>query len=266
MGQFTDSLQLLKQEPGENPNIWGDAHNDQFIELLDEAIAGSVIIDMTGITDYTLSDDQGITNEARLMCIVLEGFPPAGTITVNVPNRQKLYAMFNGTPKAIQIKPQGGVAVELPFFPAQRWITIDETLNQAFLLEATGRNHVIPVEFATNMESATGTITDGGGATTTVYWSFEGSTFAIGWDDLQATVASTSFIMTGNFPSPPERPQSFQLYIEENLHPIGVMDAYATFTTDRIEFFPSDTFNDAWQNGSVRRIRQTWLQYNIAPN
>jgi len=262
MGLFTDSLQLLKQEPGENPNIWGEAHNDQFIELADEAIAGQTIIDMTGITDYTLSDDAGISNEARLMCIVLDGFPPAGTITVNVPNRQKLYAFINSTPKNIQIKPQGGVAVELPFFPAKRWITIDETLNQAFLLEATG----VVLPFTGDMEQTTGTITDGGGATTTVYWSFEGSTFAIGWDDLIATVTSTSFIMTGSFPTPPERPQSFQLFIEEDLHPIGVMDAYAVFTTNRIEFFPQDTFNDAWQNGSARRIRQTWLQYNVAEN
>ena len=144
MGQFTESLQLLKQDPGENPNIWGDAHNNQMIDLVDEAVAGSKVIDMTGITDYTLSDDAGASNEARLACIVLEGFPPAGTITVNVPNRQKLYAFFNGTPKVISIKPQGGVGVDLPFFPAQRWITIDSTLNQAFLLEASGRNHVLP--------------------------------------------------------------------------------------------------------------------------
>lgn len=265
MGQFTDSLQLLKQDPGENPNIWGDAHNDQFIELVDEAVAGATVIDMTGISDYTLSDDAGASNESRLMAITLANFPPAGTVTVNVPNRQKLYAIYNNTPKVITIKPQGGVGADVPF-QATRWVTIDETLNQAFLLEATGRLHVIPIEGGTTQETTLGTITDGGGATTNVYWSFEGSTFAIGWDDLLATVTSTSFILTGAFPTPPERPQSFQLYIEENLHPIGVMDAYATFTTNRIEFFPSDTFNDAWQNGSVRRIRQTWLQYNIAPN
>ena len=265
MGLFTDSLQLLKQDPGENPNIWGDAHNNQMIELADEAVAGAVDIDMTGISDLTLSDDAGASNESRLMCIVLSGFPPAGTVTVNVPNRQKLYCISNRTPKIISIKPQGGVGANVTF-QTVRWVTIDETLNQAFLLEATGRFHVIPIEFMANQDQTTGTITDGGGATTTVYWSFEGSTFAIGWDDLQATVASTSFIMTGAFPSPPERPQSFQLFIEENLHPIGVMDAYATFTTNRIEFFPQDTFNDAWQNGSVRRIRQTWLQYNVAPN
>ncbi len=261
MGQFTDKLQLLKQDPGENPNIWGDTHNNQFIDLADEAVSGRFIKDMTGISDYTLTDDPGISNESRNVFIHLSGFPPAGTITVNVPNRQRLYAIYNNTPKVISIKPQGGIGVDV-IFQSKRWVTIDQTLNQAFLLEATG----IVLPFTGLMNSATGTITDGGGATTTVYWSFEGSTFAIGWDDLQATVGSTSFIMTGAFPTPPERPQSFQLYIEENLHPIGVMDAYAVFTTNRIEFFPSDTFNDAWQSGSVRRIRQTFLQYNIAEN
>lgn len=261
MGQFTDSLQLLKQDPGENPNIWGDTHNNQFIDLTDEAVAGAFIKDMTGLTEYTLNDDPGISNESRNMFIHLANFPTAGVVTLNVPNRQKLYAIYNNTPQTITVTPQGGVGVDV-IFQSKRWVTIDSTLNQAFLLQSTG----IVLPFKGDMESATGTITDGGGATTTVYWSFEGSTFAIGWDDLIATVASTSFIMTGAFPSPPERPQSFQLFIEEDLHPINVMDAYAVFTTNRIEFFPQDTFNDAWQNGSARRIRQTWLQYNIAEN
>lgn len=264
MGLFTDSLQLLKQDPGENPNIWGDTHNDQFIDLCDEAVAGAFVKDVTGLSDYTLNDDPGVSNESRPMLIHFFNFPLAGIFTVNVPARQKLYAVNNNTPQTLSIKPQGGVGVSLPP-QTQRWVTIDETLNQAFLLEATGRFHVLP--FIGLMNSATGTVENSGGVTLQVNWSFEGSTFAIGWDDFTATVTATTRAITGAFPTPPERPQSFQLYIEDSVEANGVMDAYATFTANRIEFFVSASLaGAAWTNPSTIRIQQTFLQFNIAEN
>lgn len=256
MSAFTESLRLVKQDVGENDQIWGDALNSGFIDLVDAGVAGLVTVDMNG-GDTSLTDEDGAPSEARAMFIKLDGFP-AGPSTLTVPRRSKLYAIFNETSQIITVKPLGGVGDTINTQEVL-WFTVDVVTNRCFVLLSSGT--VVPAALV--QVPVTATITDAiSGDTTKQFNSLsEGTQFAIGWDTMLVAVDSVLFVATGFFPTAPARAQSYQMFILENGTPV---DCYAVFTTQRIEWFKSD--GSAWIFGSTRIINQTWLQYNRALN
>ena len=256
MAFFTEKLRLIKQNVGENDQIWGDALNSGFIDLVDAGIAGLVDVDMNG-GDTSLTDEDGAPSEARAMFLNLFGSPP-GPSTLTVPNRSKLYAIRNGTTQIITVKPLGGTGDTITN-QATQWFTVDEATQRAFNLLSSGT--VVP--FTVTQVPVTATIVDAfaGDLTQQLNSIQEGTQFAIGWDTLSTSVNSVLFVMTGFFPTAPVRAQSYQMFITENG---SAVDCFAVFTTQRIEFFKSD--GSAWISGSLRVVSQTWLQYNQALN
>ena len=106
---YTDNLRVTKQGTNDNPNTWGDIVNSQVIELLEEAIAGVIEIDVTGTSDIDIATSaiNGASDEARHAVLKLTGVLGAD-IDLIVPSVEKVYAVdcqFTGG--TVRIIPSG---------------------------------------------------------------------------------------------------------------------------------------------------------------
>lgn len=108
---YTDNLRITKQGDNDNPNTWGQIVNQQIVELFEEAIAGVIEVNCTGISDVDLSltTSNGGTDSARHAVLELTGTVGAD-INVIVPSVEKIYlvrADFTGD-YTVTVKPTGG--------------------------------------------------------------------------------------------------------------------------------------------------------------
>jgi hypothetical protein len=108
---FTNSLRLVLPATGELSNTWGTVFNAGATSLIDTSIAGTASITMTS-TDYTLSNSNGVADEARAMFIVLGGTPGA-SYQVICPAVSKLYFVTNNTGFAQTVKTSAGSGVSV---------------------------------------------------------------------------------------------------------------------------------------------------------
>ena len=110
---YTTLLKTEQQADGENSGTWGQKANVVFV-LLEEAMAGMETIAVTGGTK-TLSDTQGVSNEARNAILKFTGTLTSNS-TVEIPARSKKYTVWNATNGAytLTIGVSGGTAVTVP--------------------------------------------------------------------------------------------------------------------------------------------------------
>lgn len=109
---YTNSLRLVLPATGELANTWGTVFNAGATTLIDTSIAGSASITMTA-ADYTLSNANGATDEARSMFLVLGG-TPGGSYNVICPAVSKLYFVTNSTGAAQTVKTSAGTGISVP--------------------------------------------------------------------------------------------------------------------------------------------------------
>lgn len=107
---YTTSLRLTK--PADGDINWGQTVNTGITDLVDASVAGTTTITMTA-ADYTLSNTNGTTDEARRMFIVATGSPGAPR-NVICPAVSKLYFFRNDTAFALTLKTSGGSGVSVP--------------------------------------------------------------------------------------------------------------------------------------------------------
>lgn len=110
---FTSLLRLVLQETGGNQNVWGDINNASAIDLLEDAIAARLDLDVTPAIDpVILTAQNGADDQARNAVIALTGVP-GGTRNIIVPSTSKLYIVSNETADEMTIKTvaNAGVAV-----------------------------------------------------------------------------------------------------------------------------------------------------------
>ena len=107
---YTPSLRLAK--PGIGDVNWGTTANDGTFELTDFSIAGTASITVGG-SDYTLSNLNGVTDEARAMFISAGG-APAAPRNVICPAVSKLYFFRNGTGQTLTLKTALGSGIAVP--------------------------------------------------------------------------------------------------------------------------------------------------------
>jgi hypothetical protein len=89
---YSTSLSLILQNAGENSTTWGSFANTNFQTLLEQAIVGQSTIVMAK-ADYTLSNIDGTTDQARNAAIIITG-SQSGTYNVICPAVQKLYMII----------------------------------------------------------------------------------------------------------------------------------------------------------------------------
>jgi hypothetical protein len=99
---YTNLLGLAKPVTGTESNTWGDVVNDQITELVEEAIAGSVSLNVTA-GNVTLTDTQGAANQARAAALIISGSPGVSR-NIIAPSRDKTYFVVNGSDSDVVIK------------------------------------------------------------------------------------------------------------------------------------------------------------------
>ena len=110
---FTSLLRLVLQETGGNQNVWGDINNASAIDLLEDAIAARLDLDVTPATDPVfLTTENGADDQARNMILALTG-APGGTRDIIVPSTSKLYIVSNETADVMTIKTVANAGVDV---------------------------------------------------------------------------------------------------------------------------------------------------------
>jgi len=112
MPSYTTSLRLVQPATGEYSGAWGTQVNDSLTALVDKAVAGTTSITMTA-ANYTLTNANGVADEAKSMFLVLGGTPGA-SYQVIVPTASKLYFVTNSTGFAQTVKTSGGSGISVP--------------------------------------------------------------------------------------------------------------------------------------------------------
>jgi hypothetical protein len=110
VASYTDRLRITKQGDNDNPNTWGDVLNGQVFELMEEAIAGVIEVDMTGASSVNIATtvNNGASDVARNAVLELTGVIGA-SIDLIVPSVEKTYLVRCAhTGGVINIKPSGG--------------------------------------------------------------------------------------------------------------------------------------------------------------
>ena len=107
---FSPSLRIELIGDGDQSGIWGQTTNNNLGALIEQAIAGVVTITMVD-TNYTMTNFNGVTDEARNQVLVLEGINTAQRNLI-APLVEKTYTIKNTTTGgfAVQIIGPSGVA------------------------------------------------------------------------------------------------------------------------------------------------------------
>jgi len=110
---YTTSLKIQQIGNGEQSGVWGTTTNTNW-NLIEQAVAGVVTITMAN-ANYTLSNLNGVLDEARNMVIVVGG-TNSGVYQVVAPLVNKYYVVSNQTSGgyAIQIGGATGSIVSIP--------------------------------------------------------------------------------------------------------------------------------------------------------
>jgi hypothetical protein len=112
MASYTTSLRLVQPNTGEYSGTWGTQVNTGLTALVDTSVAGTATITMT-TADYTLSSNNGATDEARAMVLNLTGLPGLAR-NVICPAVSKVYVVYNNTGYAQTLKTSAGSGISVP--------------------------------------------------------------------------------------------------------------------------------------------------------
>ena len=142
---YTTSLKIQEIGNGEQAGVWGSTTNTNWM-LAEQAIAGVQTITMAN-ANYTLSNLNGVLDEARNMVLVVQG-TNSGVYQVIAPlNQSKMYVVSNQTTGgyAITIGASSGAVISIPngttaqvytdgtnFYSAQTGSAGDFTVNGNF--------------------------------------------------------------------------------------------------------------------------------------
>ena len=112
---YSPSLKLELIGNGDQSGTWGTTTNNNLGTLLEQAITGVQNITMSN-ADYTLTNYNGVTDEARNAVLVVGGTNSAIRQIVIPTNQEKLYVIRNATSGgyAITIGAVTGTTVSIP--------------------------------------------------------------------------------------------------------------------------------------------------------
>ena len=111
---YTTSLKIQEIGNGEQSGVWGSTTNTNWT-LIEQAVAGVQTITMSN-SNYTLTNLNGVSDEARNMVLVVTG-TNSGIYQIVAPlNQPKMYVIYNNTTGgyAITIGASSGSIVTIP--------------------------------------------------------------------------------------------------------------------------------------------------------
>jgi len=111
---YTTRLRFEKQGDGENPNSWGDILNQNVIDLIDEAVAGYVIVSVSS-SPISLSENNGAVDQSRNASLEFAGTLTAD-VTITIPSHEKTYFLRNVATGsfAVKMKTASGSVYSVP--------------------------------------------------------------------------------------------------------------------------------------------------------
>lgn len=188
---YTPSLRLTKPEISANNDAWAALLNAGMIGLLDDAIAGETVVDVTA-GNVTLSENDGAADEARAMFVRIIGTPGVTrfiitTLSSAVPS--KLYIFTNNSDSLVSVSP-GGSSVSI--LPGQVVLCYaDPVVGGMFEVTQVGDFIGVGTLFTSVMGTLTLDIlpTPGGGATTVLAeYVFQGAFAFLTFQEFLSTV------------------------------------------------------------------------------
>jgi len=111
---YSPSLRIELPGSGEQSGVWGTTTNNNLGTLLEQSIAGVQAITMTD-ANYTLSNYNGVSDEARKAVLVVSG-TNAAVRDIIAPLTPKVYTIKNNTTGgfAINVRAPSGSSVSIP--------------------------------------------------------------------------------------------------------------------------------------------------------
>jgi len=101
MSTYTDNMGIEKPETGDQSGTWGETTNVNF-DIIDRAVSGVGSISLTGLTAKTLTTSDGALSEGGYRVLIFTGSPGGtSTITIDPPDQEKFYVVFNNTDESI---------------------------------------------------------------------------------------------------------------------------------------------------------------------
>lgn len=111
---YSSNLRLTLIGTGEQEGTWGDLTNTNIGALIEQAIAGYTVVNMTTDADKTLTAINGAVDEARSMGLRITSTPSlTASRNIIVPSVSKLYVVKNSTTggQTIVVKTAAGTGV-----------------------------------------------------------------------------------------------------------------------------------------------------------
>ena len=93
---YSTSLRIQLIATGDQPGVWGNTTNTNLGTLIEQAITGYLSISVAGLTTYTLTSLNGVSDQARNAVLSFTG-TLTGDCTVTAPAVQKTYIINNST-------------------------------------------------------------------------------------------------------------------------------------------------------------------------
>tara|TARA_R100001594_G_scaffold50548_1_gene83756 strand:+ start:1595 stop:2728 length:1134 start_codon:yes stop_codon:yes gene_type:complete len=93
---YTSRIKLELQADGENANTWGQRLNNNVIQLVDDAVAAYTTIALAGDASYTLTNNDGASDESRSAILEFTG-EITTSINVIIPSQSKFYLIRDKT-------------------------------------------------------------------------------------------------------------------------------------------------------------------------
>ena len=114
--QYTPILKLALPVQGELSGTWGDVVNDNITSMIEQAIAGRLVINTWSSNSHVLTTADGTTAEARAAMLSLtdSGTQLSAAGTVVCPALSKTYIVKNGAGQIITVKTASGSGIAIP--------------------------------------------------------------------------------------------------------------------------------------------------------
>jgi hypothetical protein len=170
---YSTSLKLELIGNGEQAGAWGTTTNNNLGTLLEQAITGVLTLPLYG-TDVTLTNYNGLSDQARNAVIILTGNLTAACNVIAPSGQQKTYIVRNRANASVTIKTTGG-----------NGITIANAASEVIFTDGTDFYSATQFNYINGDLTVTGNVTVGG-------------TVTIGGDVYGNTNTGQWYIPTGN--------------------------------------------------------------------
>lgn len=111
---YTPALRLSKPANGDLVGTWGTTVNNEITTLIEQALTGNTTVAITSGVDYTLTANDGATDESRKAILNCTGALSVAGVVI-CPAANKMYAVLNNTTGGykVTLKTAAGTGVDV---------------------------------------------------------------------------------------------------------------------------------------------------------